>query len=80
MKLHQYLSMKNERASAFAARIGAPASTVSRWLSGDRSPSLDSVAKVEVATGGLVTAADFMPPTLPLAASPENANHPEVLG
>ena len=60
--------------AAFAAKIGVPASTVYRWLYGIRTPRVQLVAAIEEATGGEVTAKDFLsPPTSPTPAQPTEA-------
>ena len=62
MKLADYLASKQLKPASFAGIIGVPASTVSRWLKGERRPQLKSLAKIARETGDAVTANDFMPP------------------
>jgi transcriptional regulator with XRE-family HTH domain len=61
MKLADYLKIEDLQPSAFAVRLGTPASTVTRLLKGERSPGLDLLAKIRTATDGKVTPDDFMP-------------------
>lgn len=61
MKLSAYLSDKNLTDDAFAAIVGMSQSQISRLKRGISRPSWETVAAIERATGGLVTAADFLP-------------------
>jgi transcriptional regulator with XRE-family HTH domain len=61
MKLATYREAEGLSLTDLAARLGRPVSTVHSWLNGDRRPSWDAVASIERATGGQVTAADFVP-------------------
>jgi transcriptional regulator with XRE-family HTH domain len=61
MKLEQYLHEKEIKPVAFAASIDVAPSTITRILRGERTPRLDLIAKIRAATGGQVTADDFMP-------------------
>jgi transcriptional regulator with XRE-family HTH domain len=61
MKLADYLAERKITPSRFAADVGVPASTISRILSGDRSPSMQILAKINSATNGAVTPNDFLP-------------------
>lgn len=65
MKLDAYLKSEGISLTALAARLGRPVSTVHSWVNGDRRPSWDAAAAIERATGGHVTAADFVPQTEP---------------
>ncbi len=60
MTLADYLTREKTSPAAFAEKVGVPASTISRILKGDRSPRLETIAKIEEATDGAVTANDFM--------------------
>lgn len=63
MTLQEYLvSRDNMKPSAFAAEVGVPASTITRILSGERSPGLDILTRIRDKTGGLVTPNDFIAP------------------
>ena len=72
MTLHQYLSLRDLKPSAFAAEIGVPASTITRILSGERSPGLDLLTLIRDKTNGAVTPNDFIP-ALPVASAQETA-------
>ena len=61
MKLLDYLHGQSITYKAFAEQVGTHTTTVFRWAKGDIVPSLVQASKVEKITGGLVTAADFLP-------------------
>jgi predicted transcriptional regulator len=61
MKLAAYLSEQNKTASAFAAEIDVPASTITRLLRGERAPGIALVSKIIAKTDGNVTIQDLMP-------------------
>ncbi|HQT89117.1 MAG TPA: helix-turn-helix transcriptional regulator [Acidiphilium sp.] len=69
MKLSDYLSSQNVRLSDFARQIDEPVSKVHDWKTGRRNPRLDVAAKIERATGGMVTASDFFPRDEPATAA-----------
>lgn len=60
MKLDQYLQESHIPARQFATTLGVHVSQVSRWASGDRTPSIDQAARIKEATGGRVTFEDFV--------------------
>lgn len=65
MKLHTWLDKHGRTVTWLAEKTGLSRSYLSR-LSGrngvaERSPSMETCAKLEEATGGDVTASDFMP-------------------
>lgn len=60
MKLEQYLKDHDIKPSDFAARLGRPASTITRLIKNERSPSLALMQEIAIATNGAVTANDFM--------------------
>ncbi|MCZ7974401.1 helix-turn-helix transcriptional regulator [Agrobacterium salinitolerans] len=62
MKLDQYLTDNKIKPVAFAASIDVAPSTITRILKGERTPRIDLIAKIKAATGGLVTADDWMEP------------------
>lgn len=68
MKLETYLSQTGMKPSAFAAELGVPASTITRILRGERSPSLGLMAVIREKTGGLVQPNDFLPAPTPTEA------------
>lgn len=59
MTLAEYLQHTEQRASDLAASIGCEASTITRFLRGERTPSLDMALRIEQATGGKVTPHDL---------------------
>lgn len=63
MKLEAYLAENDMSPSGFAQKIGMPASTIWRILKGSRAPRLVTVALIERATNGRVTASDFIVPS-----------------
>src|SRR5271165_3443247 len=60
MKLSAYLAREKLTAAGFAERIRAPASTITRILRGERSPSLEVMARIAEASGGAVAPNDFL--------------------
>lgn len=58
--LDLYFESTGTNLSALAAKIGCAVSTLSRPLSGSRNASMDVAIDVERATGGRVTASQFM--------------------
>lgn len=60
MKLETYLSENGIKPTAFATEIGVAPSTITRLLRGERSPRLELMQAIKRATGGAVTADDFM--------------------
>jgi transcriptional regulator with XRE-family HTH domain len=60
MKLEQYLLNNGIKPVAFAASIDVAPSTITRILRGERTPRIDLIGKIRTATGGKVTADDFM--------------------
>lgn len=58
--IQQYFEETGDHAASLAGRIGVSPSTITRALRGLRSPSLDLAHKVEKATGGKVSAVEFM--------------------
>jgi DNA-binding transcriptional regulator YdaS (Cro superfamily) len=63
MTLLEYLADQQIRPAALALRLGVPASTVHRWLHGERRPTIGSLLKIEKATSGAVKVKDFYPAT-----------------
>lgn len=61
MKLDKYLSAKKLTDAAFASLVGMSQSQVNRLRRGLSQPSWDTVATIERATGGKVSALDFTP-------------------
>ncbi len=61
MDLASYLSKNEIKPAQFASDIGVPASTISRILSGERSPRFDTILKIVEGSNGEVTVDDFIP-------------------
>ena len=59
--LQAFLTEKGITLTAFAASIGRPVSTVHGWACGRRKPQWSDIPAIEQATGGVVTARDFVP-------------------
>jgi hypothetical protein len=71
MTLAEYLDRENLKPSAFAARLGFPASTITRLLRGERRPHLRTAHAIMLATNGAVTFGDFFAASdQPSASSP----------
>ena len=65
MKLHTWLAVNDKTATWLADQTGLSVSYVSRLIERDgvaekRTPSMETCAKISLATGGSVTANDFM--------------------
>lgn len=60
MKLIDYMQNNGLNASAFASKVGVPASTIFRLLKGDRNPGLDLLEKIAKTTEGAVMPNDFL--------------------
>ncbi len=60
MKLATYLHENDIKPVAFAALLDVAPSTITRILRGERTPRIDLIAKIKVATGGKVDAEDWM--------------------
>ena len=61
MTLSEYLRRYGIKQSAFAVRIGTSQAAVCRYCNGRR-PAFPQLEAIIAATGGAVTANDFMPP------------------
>lgn len=61
MRLTEYLAANSLKPSAFAAKVGVPASTILRILNRERDPGLELLTKIMAATNGAVTPNDFIP-------------------
>lgn len=60
MKLETYLRQNGVSHAAFAEQIGTSQAAVSRYASGARIPRPAQMARIASATGGAVSANDFM--------------------
>jgi len=64
MKLADYLAREKIKPTAFAGRLNVPASTITRLLRGERSPSFEVMRKIaEETKNEASTIDDFNPPT-----------------
>lgn len=73
MKLADYLKDTSQTYRQFAVLLGCNAAQVHRWANGKRSPSLEVCAKIKAATGGKVSADDFLPPAPSVAQDDRKA-------
>ena len=60
MALRQYLKQQGISYKVFAYKMGVEPTTVYRWLSGHRTPSLHTAIAIEDATNGQVTCRDWI--------------------
>jgi transcriptional regulator with XRE-family HTH domain len=58
-KLKRYIGREGLTQSGFAVKAKVPGPQVSLWLSGQRRPSITSALKIQTATAGEVTVADW---------------------
>lgn len=68
MNLKSYLAAKGRTPASFSAEVGVTVQTLYRYLSGERFPTPENLRRIREATGGAVTADDFVdqhttPPT-----------------
>lgn len=70
MKLIDYLKLSNLDDEAFASSIGCSASAVRKWKYGERIPRRHALKRIERATNGAVTVADFFNLTVGQSMSP----------
>lgn len=59
MKLETYLKTKSITRTDFAGLIGTTQASVSRYVSGERRPSIEMIDKIEKATKGKVKMRDW---------------------
>jgi transcriptional regulator with XRE-family HTH domain len=60
MHLKAHLSETGEAVASFAGRVGVDVKTLYRYLSGERFPTPENLRRIREATGGAVTADDFV--------------------
>ncbi len=60
MTLAEYLETNSMTASAFADAAGITASALSRYMAGNRTPSLEAAGRIMVASNGLVDFHDHL--------------------
>ena len=70
MTLSDFLRTKCMTVTALAAAMHRPISTVHGWVTGRRRPDWSDIPDIELATGRLVTADDFVPRNPPFGAEP----------
>lgn len=73
MKLGDYLKLVDKSTDQFGAEIGVSGATVRRWRLGTNRPEWDVIEKIMKATGGAVTANDFVDRPLGQTTAPEVA-------
>lgn len=60
MTLREWLKKNKISAEIFAGKVNASEGAVLKWLSGERFPRPESLRRIQLATGGKVTANDFV--------------------
>ncbi len=65
MKLAEYLKREGLTLGQFGARVGVAKPTVPHWVHGNSRPDWFRIRAIQAATGGEVTAEDFVPPAAP---------------
>jgi DNA-binding transcriptional regulator YdaS (Cro superfamily) len=60
MTLSAFLASQKLTRAQFAERLGVHPVTVSKWCSGAMRPAWSAIERIQVETGGQVTAQDFM--------------------
>ncbi len=71
MKLAEFLELNHLTSADFARTIGVERQAVSRYVNGERFPTREIIIKIHEATGGTVSANDFVdfPPIAPTPAA-----------
>lgn len=73
MTLSEFQKTNGLTLVALAARLGMPVTTVHGYLSGNRKPALEVLARIEEATDGAVKPGDLRPDLAQMFASPQAA-------
>jgi transcriptional regulator with XRE-family HTH domain len=60
MQLSTYMADNNVTDAVLAEKVGRERSTVTRWRLGKSRPDYEAMQKLEIATEGAVTFADFV--------------------
>jgi len=60
MTLAEYFQITGLKKSFFAEKICVPKQTLSTWISGKKMPRIETILKIEEATGGKVKAKDWV--------------------
>lgn len=61
MKLADFLSDRKLTSAEFASMVGVSVKAVAKWRQGRRFPRAEVLERIHRATGGAVTANDFLP-------------------
>jgi DNA-binding XRE family transcriptional regulator len=59
MRLKEYLSKTKMKQARFAEQVGTTRANLCQLVAGQHVPSLDLALRIQVASGGLVTVADW---------------------
>ncbi len=62
MKLEQYLNDNEIKHHEFAGKVGTSQASITRYVNGDRRPSIEMIEKIKRATKGKVQHADWIDP------------------
>jgi|APSaa5957512493_1039668.scaffolds.fasta_scaffold506152_1 hypothetical protein len=68
MTLREWLKKNKMSAESFGLKVDASEGAVLKWASGERFPRPESLARIQMATGGKVMANDFMKAATPSTA------------
>lgn len=68
MRLREYLRRNDFTVAELAFAVGASVHGVGKWVRGDRIPRRETMRRIKEATGGHVTADDFLSHRLERAA------------
>ena len=60
MTLAEYFVITGLRKSFFAQKINVPKQTLSTWITGKKMPRIETIMKIEEATGGKVKPKDWI--------------------
>lgn len=64
MRLSDYLTAEQLSLTDFAKTIGVSTEAIRRYRDGERTPRPEQMVRIKAATGGQVTADDFMPASI----------------
>jgi len=76
MKLYEHILNMNEKPSTFAKRLNLPATTVTRYLRGERGLSADTIKIILDDAGGALALDDLVPnpyKRIPATSTPETS-------
>ena len=60
MTLAEYFEITGLRKGFFAQKINVPKQTLSTWITGKKKPRIETIMKIEEATGGKVKPKDWI--------------------